>query len=145
MLRYVEHRAATKIGKVTEKPGLAAYNAAAGRSASKNNQTIEILKGEPPNYIVDRVRIPDFFIPGDVVGDVKNVNEQSNDEQMRDDARIARADRVRVHDAANLITKQSKFDLAVRAPTHDSPEGTHVTEPLSSAIKGTGGGVYKVI
>jgi hypothetical protein len=143
LLTYVEGRAARKLGRIVEKPGIKAYNEASGASVSKNTKTIEILKGQGPNFTVDRERIPDFFDAGEVVGDIKNVATQSLDEQMRDNVRIANGDRVRLRDSADLISGTRRLDLVVRHPSDPHPEGTHVSAPLRAAITGTGGEVYE--
>jgi hypothetical protein len=146
LLQYVERRAARKLGRIAEKPGLAAYAAAGGATSSKNTKTIELLKKVNQYYTVDRERIPDIFVDGRAVGDVKDVATQSNDEQMRDDLRIAKGDRVRLRGTSELITSSCQFDLIVRAPKDENRgEGTHVSEPLKAAIQGTGGKIFEVL
>ncbi|HEY8561397.1 MAG TPA: hypothetical protein VIL74_13555 [Pyrinomonadaceae bacterium] len=145
VVTYVEHRAARKLGRVKEKPGLAAYAAAGGAVSAKNNKTIEMLRRRGTGYSVDRDRIPDFFSEGVVVGDVKDVKTQSFDAQMKDNLRIAKADRVRVRGKTTLITGKCRFDLVVRAPKDSTTEGTHVSENLKTAIASTGGQIYEVL
>jgi len=79
-----------------------------------------------------------------VVGDVKDVQEISLDDQMRDNVRIAKADRVRLYRSDELIAQKCKFDLVVRKPKDGQDEGTHVSGPLESAIGDTGGDIYEV-
>ena len=147
LIRYVEHRAGTKLGNLAEKPGIAAYNEETGSTVSKNSQAFELLAGDPPNFTRESVRIPDFYEPGVVVGDVKNVKTLSYDKQMQDDVRIARADRVRLLNTTALLEGRLRFDLVVKAPTHDLPEGTHVTGPLGDAVEGVGlqSDIYRLI
>ncbi|MEP6925662.1 MAG: putative toxin, partial [Pyrinomonadaceae bacterium] len=147
IVTYVEHRAARKLGRIKEKPGLAAYAAAGGATSSKNTKTIEILRRSPKGtgYTVQRQRIPDFFSEGTIVGDVKDVKTQSLDEQMRDNIRITKADRVRVRGQADIITAKCRFDLVVRAPKDSTQEGTHVSDNLKAAIAASGGQIYEVL
>ena len=145
IVAYVEERAARKLGRIKEAPGLAAYSAAGGATSSKNAKTIEILRVRGTGYSVDRQRIPDIFVLGAVVGDVKDVKEQSLDAQMQDDARIAKNDRVRIQGADNLITSPCKFDLVVRAPKDGQEEGTHVSGPLQAEVAKSGGDIYEVL
>ncbi|MFI9585438.1 putative toxin [Streptomyces sp. NPDC052236] len=142
IVKYVEGRAARKLGRVKEKPGIEAYNRISGMGVEKNNQTIEILnlKGE-----AERERIPDFFNKGRVVGDIKNVAEQSYDEQMRDNSRIAKGTRVRLRGSETLLPAANRFDLLVRAPSDEYPKGTHVSGPLKEAIADNGGTIYEIL
>ncbi|WP_334416722.1 MULTISPECIES: phage tail protein [unclassified Bradyrhizobium] len=142
LLIYCEGRAARKLGRIAEKPGVDAYNAASGRGVSKNTKTIEMLSGKGPNYKVVRERIPDIFVAGVVVGDIKNVQTQSLDEQMGDNVRIVDGDMCRLRGSTALLSGGGVFDLVVRGPSDALPEGTHVTGPLLAAITGTGGEVY---
>lgn len=145
VVSYVEHRAAHKLGRIKEKPGLAAYAAAGGATATRNNKTIEILRRWKTGYTVQRERVPDIFVEGKVVGDVKDRKEVSFDEQMRDNDRIRKADRVRVRGAADIITSTCRFDLVVRAPKDGGVEGTHVTDNLKTAIADSGGKIYEIL
>jgi hypothetical protein len=145
IIRYVEERAARRLGRLKEVPGLAAYAAAGGATSAKNTKTIEILRVRGLGFSLERERIPDIFMLGSVVGDVKDVQEISLDDQMRDNVRIAKADRVRLYRNDELITKKCKFDLVVRKPKDGQDEGTHVSAPLESAIRDTGGQIYEVL
>ncbi|MGW8572549.1 phage tail protein [Streptomyces niveus] len=140
--RYIEGRAARKLGRVKEQPGIDAYNAKTGMSVKKNNEIVEILnrKGK-----VERERIPDFLEVGAVVGDIKNVKEQSYDEQMKDNSRIAKGTRTRLRGETALLAATNRFDLVVRAPSDDHPDGTHVTGPLQEAIADSGGSIYELL
>ncbi|GAA1720518.1 phage tail protein [Streptomyces yatensis] len=142
IVKYVEGRAARKLGRVKEKPGIDAYNAESGMGVAKNNQTIEILNLKKK---VERERIPDFFLSGQVVGDVKDVAVQSYDEQMRDNTRIAKGLRVRLRGSSAMLPAANRFDIVVRAPSDEHPEGTHVTGPLKEAIADSGGIIYEVL
>ncbi|MFJ5192026.1 putative toxin [Streptomyces sp. NPDC088394] len=142
VLRYVEGRAARKLGRVKEQPGIDAYNAKSGMSVTKNNETIEILNRKRK---VERERIPDFFLSSKVVGDIKNVKDQSYDEQMRDNSRIAKGTRVRLRGETTLLAATNRFDLVVRAPSDEHPEGTHVSGPLKEAIADNGGAIYELL
>ncbi len=142
IVKYVEGRSARKLGRVKEKPGLEAYNQASGMGVGRNTATIEMLDAKS-NPV--RNRIPDFFDEGRVVGDIKNVAEQSLDEQMRDDVRVANGQRVRLRGAKTLLPPTNRFDLVVRAPSDEHPAGTHVTAPLRAAIAAVGGAVYELL
>lgn len=109
---------------------------------SKNNQTVEVL-GSGGKVL--RGCIPDFFRNGHVVGDVKDVAEQSLDVQMRDIVRVSKGDNVRLRGTKKLLGATNRFDLIVRAPSDAHPEGTHVTEPLQAALAECGGGVYHLL
>ncbi|MFJ2897707.1 putative toxin, partial [Streptomyces sp. NPDC087218] len=143
LLRYVEGRAARKLGRVKEQPGIDAYNAKSGMGVTKNNNTIEILDAKKKK--VERERIPDFFLDTKVVGDIKNVKDQSYDEQMRDNSRIAKGTRVRLRGETKLLAAANRFDLVVRAPSDDHPDGTHVSAPLKEAIADNGGEIYELL
>ncbi|MFB7852169.1 putative toxin, partial [Streptomyces sp. NPDC056053] len=143
LLRYIEGRAARKLGRVKEQPGIDAYNAKSGMGVSKNNSTIEILDKKKKK--VERERIPDFFLDTKVVGDIKNVKDQSYDEQMRDNSRIAKGIRVRLRGETKLLAAANRFDLVVRAPSDDHPDGTHVSAPLKEAIADSGGKIYELL
>jgi len=152
ILRYVEGRAARKLGRRSEQPAIAAYNQAAGLSVSKNNTAIEFLTGNAPNFTIEAtgnrpngIRIPDFFQAGRVVGDVKDVDRQDLDPQMKDNVRIARGERVRLQGTQQLLPPTNRFDLVVRAPSEAHPKGTHVSAPLRGAIAAAGGKVYELI
>jgi hypothetical protein len=139
---YVEGRAARKLGKGGEKEWLDAYNEASAFSVKKNTKTIEILGPTGARRVRDR--IPDFFEDQTIVGDVKNVNYQSLDPQMKDDVRIARGENVRLSGKDELLEPAKQFDLVVRGPSADDEIGTKVSEPLWDEILDTGGDVYDI-
>lgn len=145
IVTYVEHRAARKLGRVREAPGLTAYAASGGATAARNNRSIQFLVPEGSGYRVERERIPDMFVPGVAVGDVKDVATQSFDAQMRDNDRIRRAENVRVRGEQSLLASASKFDLVVRAPSADGDDRTHVSGPLQAAVRASGGKVYELL
>ncbi|EDX71761.1 hypothetical protein MC7420_2427 [Coleofasciculus chthonoplastes PCC 7420] len=152
ILQYVEGRAARKLGRRSEQPAIAAYNRVAGLSVSKNNTAIEFLAGTAQNFTIETtsnrpngVRIPDFFSQGQVVGEIKNVERQDYDSQMKDNVRIARGDRVRLQGMQELLPPTNRFDLVVRTPSEAHPNGTHVSSPLRGAIAAAGGQVYELI
>ena len=142
ILRYVEGRAARKLGRVREGPGIALYNQITGAGVSTVKTTFEIL--DSSGEVREPRRIPDFFKLSVVVGDVKNVNEQSHDPQMKDNVRIAKANNVRIAGETENLEETSRFDLVVDAPSDKRPAGTVVYKPLKDAINGTGGKVYEV-
>ncbi len=142
LLKYVEGRAARKMGKRTEPGSLAAYCKASGMSISKNNKAIEILNSKGETL---RERVPDFFAEGSVVGDIKNVKTLSYDEQMRDDVRISKGDDVKLRGSSAVLGATNRFDLAVRVPGEDGKMGTHVSAPLKAAVTANGGTIYEVI
>jgi hypothetical protein len=145
---YVEGRAARKLGRKSELPALEFYSQVTYMGVSKNNKVIEMLQGNPPNLTqdgVERERIPDFFQENRVVGDVKDVNKQDLDSQMRDNIRIAKGDRVRLRGSQQLLQQTNRFDLVVRAPSEQHPKGTHVSAPLRAAIAAAGGLIYELI
>jgi hypothetical protein len=142
LLKYVEGRAARKMGKRTEPGSLAAYCKASGMSIGKNNKTIEILDGKGETL---RERVPDFFAEGRVVGDIKNVKTLSLDAQMRDNVRISKGDNVKLRGSSVVLGATNRFDLAIRVPGEDGKMGTHVSDPLKAAVAGSGGTIYEVI
>src|SRR6476661_504228 len=143
---YVEGRAARKLGRRSEQPAITAYNQATGLSVSKNNRTIEILQGNVPNLTpTDMNCIPDIFQEGKVVGEIKDVDRQDLDPQMKCNVRIAKGDRVRLRGTQDLLKPTNRFDLIVRAPSDAHPNGTHVSGPLRTAIAGANGQVYELI
>lgn len=93
---------------------------------------------------VQRERIPDVFDQGSVVSDCKMVAEQSYDEQMRDNTRIASADNVRIKGQPTNLTKTLRFDLLVSGPSDQYPNGTHVTKQLIAAIGDAGGDIWEI-
>lgn len=138
LLIYVEMRAARKLGRVSEASGIQAYNKATGHSLSKNNRTIEMIRGDEP------FRIPDIFLFGVVVGDVKDELRRSYDGQMRDNVLIAKGSRAKIQ--GKLLTQKHRFDLVVRAPSDkDKGRATIVSGPLKDAIASTGGKVYYLL
>jgi hypothetical protein len=145
VVSYVEQRAARKLGRIKEQPGLTAYGAAGGATSARNTKTIEILRVRGRGYSVERERIPDIYVEGAAVGDVKNVKEQSLDAQMQDNVRIANADRVRLRGKEDIVAQSARFDLVVRAPKDGEAEGTHVSGPLKASIAATGGAIFEVI
>lgn len=145
IVRYVESRAARKLGRIAEVPGLAAYLAKGGAIGTRNNAIIEILKKNKESWTVDRLRIPDIFAKSSVVGDVKNVADQSFDEQMRDNVRIANSTNVRMHNEQDRLTGSCRFDLVVRAPKEGGAEGTHVSQPLKDAVAANRGTIYEIL
>ncbi|NEQ98562.1 MAG: DUF4157 domain-containing protein [Cyanothece sp. SIO2G6] len=152
LLKYVEGRAARKLGRRSEAPTIASYASQSGVSASKNNQAIEFLKGQSANLMLDitpsrpnGVRIPDIFVEGTVVADLKNTNRVDLDAQMRDDVRISNGLRVRKKGGNQLLPPTNRFDLIVRMPSEQHPSGTHVSAPLQAAIAASGGSVYELI
>ena len=146
LLRYVEGRAARKLGRLSEGPGIALYNKASGSSISGTKTTFEILAANRANAGVVRVRVPDFFSATTAVGDFKNVDRISYDEQMRDDYLISRGRSCRIPPAKVILGGTRRFDLCVRAPKDaDGGAGTKVYQPLLDAIAETGGEVYEIL
>ncbi len=142
LLPYVEGRAARSLGKKKEGEAIVLYNELAKHGVTKSNVEIEFLN---KNGKVVRTRIPDIFAKHKVVGDVKLVNEQSLSSQMLDNLEIARGlGTARIKGEDDLLTKNTPFDLVVRAPSDNHPEGTHVTDPLAREIYSTGGNIYEV-
>lgn len=142
ILRYVENRAARKLGRVREGTGIELYNKLTGAGVSTVKTTFELL--DKNGEVREPLRIPDFFKRNVVVGDVKNVNSQSYDPQMKDNVRIANAKDVRVAGETENLEETSRFDLVVDAPSDKRPAGTVVYKPLRRAIARTGGEVYEV-
>lgn len=139
---YVEHRAARKLGIVRESASLSSYSDASTISGlTKRN--IEVfdnknLEGE------SRIRIPDIYKEGTVVGDIKNVNYQSLDAQMRDNVEISYG-HARYPGKERAIPPAKRFDLVVRNSKEGSEEGTKISGPLRSAIDESGGEIYELI
>lgn len=133
---YIAGRASRKLGKSGETDSIALYNKATGRSVTKNN-TLFIAKDRAGN---EKGRaIPDFFTPGVVVGDVKDVKRQSNDDQMKTIALIARGQGIFKENGDAVDTGGSiAFDLVVR-------KSTVVSEPLRIAITASDGGEVRPI
>jgi len=140
---YVEHRAARKLGKSGESNSLAKYSQESGISGL-SKPLIDVydsvaLKGEP------RVRIPDIYKEGVVVGDVKDVQTQSLDAQMRDNVAIIEGKATYHGEKTGIANKPRKFDLVVRDSKDGTVAGTHVSGPLKEAIEQTGGEIYEII
>jgi hypothetical protein len=143
LLPYMEMRARFMLGKDAEEDAIEMYSAVTGRHVEKNERRVEIVMRRSDQ--TTRRRIPDFFVPGVVIGDVKNVGEQGYSPQMHDDFRIARADRVRWEGDASFITKKTPiFDLVVRAPSHRR-QPTTVDADLVKDIREFGGDIYELI
>jgi hypothetical protein len=156
-LDYVEMRARFILGRETEKPTLQIYNQITGLGVTKNNAPVYLL--DPLDHTKRvRTRIPDFFSVGHIIGDVKNVREQNNDDQMQDNFRISNALHVRLGPMLagvkggreldpNLATDLTpRFDLIVRVPWH--PRGATKLDPsLVSAITGkrNGSDIFELI
>jgi hypothetical protein len=134
---YIGGRASRKLGKSGETDSIALYNKVTKRSAAKNN-TLYIVKdrsGKEPGRA-----IPDFFIPGVAVGDIKDVKRQDNEPQMKAIALIAKGNGVSKENGEVIDTGGSiAFDLVVR-------KSTIVSKPLADAIgESNGGEVYKIL
>jgi hypothetical protein len=144
LVAYVEQRSRFKLARATEGPWIDWYAGESGfTSAKKNTKTIQILGGDDPTTTRPlRDRIPDFWLDGQVVGDAKNVQYQSLDEQMRDNVLIADGTRARLYGTETLIQPAGRFDLIVRGVTDEDPEGTEVSGPLEDEIEAHDGEIY---
>ena len=95
-------------------------------------------------------REPDFYVPGQVVGDVKNVKRLSYSPQMKDNVAICLAGAptrvfdVRWYGETALLPSTPRFDLVVRSPNHRH-KATTVYRPLLDAVHDNGGEVYDLI
>ncbi|HNK13036.1 MAG TPA: putative toxin, partial [Nitrospira sp.] len=98
------------------------------------------LRNRPKGY-----RVPDIFRKGTRVGDVKNVDRQDLDSQMRDNVRIAQGNLVRVRGESTLIPGGARFDLIVRAPSDAHPKGTAISGNLRIAVANTGGFIFELL
>ena len=139
LITYVEGRAARKMGRLVEGPAIERYE----RKHSVLSTKISFDVVDPVTSKVE-VRVPDIFVEGFSVGDVKNVISQSFDEQMQDDVLIAKGGTgVRRSGSSSWEPKRKKplrFDLVVRRASH-LRKRTHVTQPLQEAIIELGGRV----
>jgi hypothetical protein len=132
---YIDGRAARKLGRTVEPEMLDRYESKFGVTNTK----IPFDVGDPVTDAI-RNRVPDIFVDGYSVGDVKDVIEQSNDAQMRDDQLIAAGGELvrRTGATKTELTRNLRFDLIVRRASHLRPK-THVTGPLQDAIEHSGG------
>lgn len=145
LVAYLEKRAAKKLGRLAEGPGIELYNLVAPSEVSKNTKLIETLKGDPPDYEVEMRTIPDFFERGKVIGDVKRVQKLSRDPQMRAYEWVSKGEPYRMKDGTEVITEPCRFDLVVRAPSDDLLKGTDVSGPLEDTVKESGGLIYAIL
>ena len=134
---YIGGRASRKLGKSGETDSIALYNKASGRNTTKNN-TLYIVKDRSGKELGRA--IPNFFIPGVVVGDVKDVKRQTNDPQMIAIALMARGRGVyRENGEAVSTGGELAFDLVVR-------KSTYVSQPLRNAVLASSGGkVWEIL
>jgi hypothetical protein len=133
---YIGGRASRKLGKSGETDSIALYNKATGRNVTKNN-TLFIVKTRSGE---ERGRaIPDFFAPGVVISDVKDVKEQSNTPQMKAVALISEGKGVFKENGEAVDTGgKIPFDLVVR-------KDTVVSQPLQDVINNSGGKVRPLL
>lgn len=142
IVQYVEHRAARKLGKIGEKDSLSKYSEVSGNSGL-SKPLIDVYDNQ--NFTgTSRVRIPDIFKSGNVVGDVKDVAYQSYTEQMRDNVAIIDGN-AKYHGTDNIVSGITKFDLVVRDSKDGTVPGTDVSKQLERAVKQTGGEIYEII
>ncbi len=132
---YIGGRASRKLGKSGETDSIALYNKASGNSVTKNNQTFEITKGNDKGTV-----IPDFYSPGKVVGDIKDIIEISFTSQLRRVDQIARAKDAffQTNSGLQKVEDECKFDLVVR-------KSTKIYGPLRDAVRNSGGNVYPIL
>jgi len=126
--KYLNQRASRKLGRMKEGPAIAAYSAHPLGIPGTIRQTI--LVEQPSGAPVER--IPDLFKDNIVVGDVKDVEEQSLDAQMRDNVRI-RQGKGRLRDGTPVAPLQN-FHLLVRISNDQHPKGTRVFGPLRAVL-----------
>jgi hypothetical protein len=147
---YVEQRALRKLGRLAEGPAIAMFIAKSGIQTGPG-ELIEIHTIQGGVLARARDRRPDFFTKGTVVGDVKRTADQSLDEQLRDDVLIAlggpAADgQARLARTSEILPPCARgFHLIVRGPADDLPNGTHVSGPLRTAIRRTGGRLWRLL
>jgi len=147
LVAYVEHRAARKLGRKGEEKSRTKYGDVTGIKNTRK-ETFKVFDNENLSGSF-RVRIPDLFLEDTVVGDIKDVNTISLDEQMRDDVRISGGLFATFYSSGKKVGK-TRFDLVVRTNIlsedgkHDV-ERTHVSGPLKGEIENAGGKILRII
>jgi hypothetical protein len=131
LAKYVDGRAARRLGRDVEKPTLVKYNELTGYGVTKNSLEIEVMDAEEKWQAWE----PDFIKEGTVVGDIKNVAYQSFSPQMKADVAIAKGKNARWKTTKKPITTTQPFDLIVRDPDKHKRGKTTVSGPLRDAVE----------
>jgi hypothetical protein len=156
---YVEPRAARKLGRRAEAPGVAQLQANLGRTDfGRNTRTVLMYKQAPDGSWVPRSepldrgprRIPDLFGWGVLVGDSKREPYRAFSDQLRDFLLITKG---HPDYPCHFIDEPGKwippavegFHLLTMAPNDELPEGGRVAADLEGAVYGTGGEIWPVL
>lgn len=144
LAKYLDGRAARRLGRDVEKPTLIKYNewlkdhGKPEYKGGKNALEIQVMNPEGEWEAWE----PDF-IDDEVVGDIKNVAYQSFTPQMKADVAIAKGINARWKTTKKPV-KTKRFDLIVRSKQHKRGKTT-VSAPLEEAVNDTGGTVIDLI
>lgn len=141
LLTYVEGRAARKLGRTVEPAMIKKFEETFNKSSKKLDfDVVDPIKNET------RHRIPDIYVSGFAIGDVKDVAYQSLDEQMRDDLMISKGgEGVRRTGTSDWLPENDPIipmHLIVRDASHLGQKKTEVSEPLLREIERTRGEVH---
>ena len=144
---YLEMRSRFFLGWKAETPSIELYQAQTGLSGlQKNTKTVFLSAPNDPDH---PRRIPDVYVEGQVIADVKNVGHQALTSQIIDDASIANlkpGDFFWDKGHNNKIQQTTpRFDLIVRAPWHERSPGTDVDPEVERLVKKQGGDIYELI
>jgi len=138
-------RARFILGYEAERPSISLYTLETGLNVEKNSRTIYLSM---PNDPAKPRRIPDVYVPGLVIADIKNVGHQGRTSQMIDDAAIADlkpGDFFYDEAQTQKITQPTgRFDLVVRAPWHERG-ATRVDNDVKALVSQRHGDIYKLI
>jgi hypothetical protein len=136
---YVNGRAARKLGRIVEPLMIKKFEDEFKKSSRKLN--FDILDPTNPNEDLRvRRRVPDIYVENFAVGDVKDVEYQSNELQLQDDFAIAAggASVQRAGTAESIHDPPLKVYVIGRKASH-LQEKTRVSGPLLSALRASGG------
>ncbi len=145
LIRYVEGRAARKLGRTTEPTMIAKFDATYKVSSSKIQ--FDVLDPENPKPEKQkRTRIPDIYASKFAVGDVKDVAYLSLDEQMQDDFAIAAGgdEVLRGSSPEPANVPPLRMFVIVRDASPFEPR-TDISKPLEERIIASGGEVLEWI
>jgi hypothetical protein len=142
---YLEMRARFILGYEAERPSISLYTLETGLNVEKNSRTVYPTMPDDPKQ---PRRIPDIYVPGLVIADIKNVGTQRLTSQMIDDAAIADlkpGDFFWDEKQTQKITQTTgRFDLVVRAPWHERGS-TNVHDDVKTLVTRRHGKIYKLI
>jgi hypothetical protein len=141
LIRYIEGRAARKLGRLIELPMIKKFEQTYGKSSQK--LTFTVLDPDNPDAAKRvRPRVPDIYSTDFAVGDVKDVQYQSYELQLQDDIAISYGGPSVQRGGASEPAHDPvlKMFVIVRRASHLRPR-TELSERLKAEVARTKGSV----